>query len=353
MLPLLLILAATLLLSLLAHCWLYMRVWHPLNTLTAQADRLSTGEFTAFVHTSGGITQIEALRRAMQGMVSHVRRAQQQHRVYHNSLSEGQEAERARLARELHDETVQSLIAIAQSIDLAQTWVKGDPDRAGSMLKLARDQTVQSVEVLRNLIADLRPPALDELGLVAALKMQAERTCPTQVNISVKGTERRIDPGIALGLFRITQEALTNAHRHSGSAQIHVDVSFRRDGIQLHIDDDGEGFELPADLNDLALERHYGLLGMQERTAALNGLLQIRSERGKGTKILVTIPEKEQLQPAETVRDPVCSALLQPDQAYSNLIYEGRRYYFCCPVCEGAFQRDPAVYLRDHPATPE
>lgn len=345
MLPILLILVFILALSLAAHGWFYLRIWRPLNTLAEQAGKLSNGDFAAFEDTSGGIHQIEALRRAMQGMVSHVRRAQQQSRAYQNNLAEGQEAERARLARELHDETVQSLIAIAQSIELAQNWVNQNPERAGEMLKLARDQSVQSVDVLRNLIGDLRPPALDELGLVAALKVQAERTCPIPVSVQVEGTERRIDPTTALGLFRITQEALNNAHRHSGATEITVTVDFRKESIQLRIEDNGHGFDLPYDLSDLSVDRHYGLLGMQERAAAIRGTLQIRSKRGKGTTVLVNIPEKERTQPEETVRDPVCSALIKPEQAYSHVMYEGQRYYFCCPVCEGAFQRDPTVYL--------
>jgi YHS domain-containing protein len=78
----------------------------------------------------------------------------------------------------------------------------------------------------------------------------------------------------------------------------------------------------------------------------LDGSFQINSQLGTGTQIEITIPLKENPQPGEVVRDPVCSALIQPQQAYSSLEYGGQRYYFCCPVCEGAFQTNPNVYLQ-------
>lgn len=332
-------------LLLLGYGWLFVRVLLPLYRLAHQAEELAIGDFEAFQTTQGGIAAIEILRRAMSGMVGHVRRAQQQHRAYADRLTSGQEAERARIAHELHDETVQSLIVIAQSIELART--ASSTEQMHTILGMARQQAVDTIDALRNLIADLRPPALDELGLVAALRMQADQHQPHQemrVIVRVQGQERRLDAAHELTLFRAAQEALTNAARHGQAETATVTVDYQSVGVALKVQDNGRGFRVPDELSTLALQQHYGLIGLQERVSHLDGRLEISSKPGIGTTLTVFLPQAAP-QPAQTVRDPVCSALIQPEAAYSSLVYNEQRYYFCCPVCEGAFQQEPELYL--------
>jgi two-component system sensor histidine kinase UhpB len=329
-----------------SHVWFFVRVLRPIQQLSLQATQLSQGELDSFERQCGGIPEIRDLRRAMSGMVGHVRRAQEQSRAYAEQLADGQEHERKRIARELHDDAIQAMIAITQSIDMAKTWVKNDPDRAVQMLQLAREQAVESVTGLRNLIGDLRPPALEELGLIPALEMQLERIQQTEVQLTTRGDPRRLGETRELTLFRAAQEALRNSLRHGEARHIQIMVDYQPQGVSLQIHDDGHGFRPPAQLGDLAFQKHYGLLGIQERVSSLGGSLQVDSQIGKGAILTVFLPSTIQNQPDDRARDPVCSALIEPQQAYGSVKHQGIMYYFCCPVCQGAFQKDPDTYTQ-------
>jgi signal transduction histidine kinase/YHS domain-containing protein len=327
------------------NLWLVLRVLKPLRRLAVQAGDLSRGNLMAFQQPCGGVPEIGILRQSMASMAAHVRRAQEEGTAYRHALTDGQEAERARIAHELHDDTVQALVAIAQSIDLATTWIEKDPARTTAMLKTARVQAVETVEGLRRLIADLRPPALEELGLMPALHMLAENEEGIAVTINVTGKERRLHEMRELTLFRAAQEAIHNAQRHGQAQHITVAVHYQPQQVRLTIRDDGAGFNLPEPLDCLAIDGHYGLLGMHERIHHLNGDIHLSSKPGHGTQIVVTLPVDTVDQPTEAVRDPVCGAIIQPHQAYGSVQYKDHRYYFCCPVCQGAFQSDPDLYL--------
>ncbi len=327
------------------NVWLVFRVLKPLRRLASQANEVSQGNLSAFQQPGGGIPEIGLLRQTMASMAGHVRRAQQEGAAYRHALSDGQEAERTRIARELHDDTVQSLVAIAQSIDLASTWIEQDPARSLATLKTARTQSVETVEGLRRLIANLRPPALEELGLMPALRMLAENETDMEVTVQAAGQERRLDEARELTLFRAAQEAVRNAERHGRAKHVRVEVDYQPQAVRLTVKDDGIGARLPAHLDSLAKGRRYGLLGLRERVEHLNGEVRVSGQPGQGAELRVTLPLDTLDQPAEAVRDPVCGAVIQPQQAYGSVEYEGQRYYFCCPVCQGAFQSDPKTYL--------
>jgi YHS domain-containing protein len=157
--------------------------------------------------------------------------------------------------------------------------------------------------------------------------------------------QRRLPGDYELALFRAVQEALNNAQRHSQAHHIHLTMTYLPTSVHLRIRDDGTGFSAPERVEDLAAAGHYGLLGIVERMTHLSGTARITSSKGQGTQIDLELPLPEHTQPTDTVRDPVCTALIQPDQAYSSVVYEGRRYYFCCPVCEGTFQHEPTAYI--------
>jgi signal transduction histidine kinase/YHS domain-containing protein len=330
-----------------SNLWLYFRVLRPIQQLAAQANELSSGNFHSIDREIGGIAEIQSLRRSMASMVKHVRRAQQQSVKYADNLTEGQEAERLRIARELHDDTIQSLIAISQSVDMAKTWIQSKPAQATQMLSSAREQAVETVSNLRGLIEDLRPPALEELGLAAALEMQSEK-CDFPVKLTIEGHPRRLNEAQELALFRCAQEALSNARRHSQAKEALLRLSYYPQTVQMAISDNGKGFTVPGQLTDLADGGHYGLMGVQERVKQLDGTLEIRSALSKGTYIRVEIPSEPIPQPEDAVRDPVCSAVIQPQQAYASSLHDGERYYFCCPICQGAFQKEPERYTHRH-----
>lgn len=327
------------------NLWYFLRVLHPLRRLARHAEQIAQGNLDSLEQDCGGIAEIGTLRRAMAGMAGHVRRSQEQSRAYTDQLTNGQEVERKRLAHELHDDTLQSLIVINQSMELATSWMRSDPERAGEMLQLARNQALGTVKNLRNLIGGLRPPALEELGLVAALELEAEKTSELAVTVIVEGVQRRLDESSELALFRAAQEVLHNVRRHSRATQVEIAVRYQQNGVSLSIADDGCGFVPPAHWSDLAQRKHYGLIGLQERIQSLGGTVRIDSTVDTGTTVKVFLPAHESGQPDHLVRDPVCSALLEPQQAYGSTDYAGEAYYFCCPVCQGAFQKDPLLYL--------
>jgi signal transduction histidine kinase/YHS domain-containing protein len=339
-------LCALLLASLLTiNLWLVARVLRPLRQLAQQANKVTEGDFTALEMPCGGIGEVEDLRRSLLAMVGHVRRVQEQGRLYAGALTSGQEAERTRIAHELHDETVQSLIGIAQRLDLASNWLTTKPDQAVQMLKDVRVQAVEAVDTLRGLIADLRPPALEELGLVSALKMLATKTDGVVTTVAVEGVERRLDENQELTLFRSAQETLKNVVRHSGASTAKINVSYDPNRVTLSVRDNGKGFRVPTSFEQFAADGHYGLVGIQERVQNLRGKLTISSTPAKGTDVQIELLSGEEGQPMDEVRDPVCSALIKPHQAYASTVYEGQTYYFCCPVCQGAFQQNPTLYL--------
>ncbi|MEO1287057.1 MAG: histidine kinase [Chloroflexota bacterium] len=327
-----------------SNIWLFVRVLRPIQQLSSQAEQVKQGNFTAIDERCGGIKEIRILRLSMASMVKHVRRSQKQSVRYADSLTEGQEAERLRIARELHDDTIQSLVAISQSIDMAKAWLTSMPQRVPKMLQLAREQSVETVNNLRRLIEDLRPPALEELGLIPALKMQVDQ-CTIPTKITIKGKQRRLNKSYELALFRIVQEGLTNVKHHAQASQVDLIVDYQPDNILLTIHDDGQGFTPPEYLTDLADEGHYGLMGIQERVNQIGGTLTVDSEPRRGTTLGVRIPSESSDQPQDTVRDPVCSALIQPNRAYGSITYAGQQHFFCCPVCQGAFQKEPEKYL--------
>lgn len=332
--------------SLLLNLWFFTQVWRPLQRLLRRTAKLASGDLTALEQSCGGVAPIGELRHTMASMVGHVQRAQAEGLTYRHALTDGQEAERTRIAHELHDDTVQSLVAIAQSIELGLNWLENDPQRAKTLLSSARTQAVENVENLRRLIADLRPPALEELGIVPALQLLAAQNKNIQTQVNLTGHARRIGAQQELTLFRVAQEALRNAQRHGNARQITLELDFQVDEVRLLIRDDGLGFTPPSDLECLAQTQKFGLLGMKERVEQLQGALRISSEPGKGAVVDVALPLDQVVQPTGRVRDPVCGATIEPDQAYGSLLYGDIRYYFCCPVCQGAFQSQSNLYVR-------
>lgn len=324
--------------------WFLWRVLMPIRKLSTQMDGIAAGDFDRITQQVGGIAEIRSLHRILQGMVGHIRRDQQHRQRYMQAMSDGQEAERSRLAHDLHDDTVQSLIAIGQSIDLARQFSTTQGAQSEKMLTLARQQITETAHNLRNIIGNLRPPALEELGLIPALQTWADQLTGIRLEIRVEGTARRLESGQELALFRCAQEAITNAQKHAGAEVVQIIIVYHPDTIHLTVNDNGRGFSVPASMTDFACHGHYGLLGIQERVERLDGQFTLHSTPTEGTHLSIILPLSQPPQPADTVRDPVCSALIHPHEAYGSLRYVGQQYYFCCAVCQGAFQNHPEMY---------
>jgi signal transduction histidine kinase len=200
------------------------------------------------------------------------------------------EGERQRWARELHDETLQSMSALR--IGLSAAARSNRPDALGQAVRQAVDQLEEAITNLRSLITDLRPAALDELGVQAALEGLAERTARTGMRVDVsielayeQGREStRHTPELETALYRIVQEALTNAAKHGNAESATVEVREQDRTLHLTVSDDGQGFDPQQDTDG------FGLLGMHERIELLAGELEIDSAPGRGAVLTAKFP---------------------------------------------------------------
>ena len=211
-------------------------------------------------------------------------------RAYAAHVLRVQEEERKRVAQELHDETVQKVVLVCRQLDAAD--VAGRPDARHAALQDARRTAERAVAELRDFARALRPPSLEELGLVSALRRLvaevAERSRLT-VGLDIPHGERRSTPELELALFRIAQEALHNVERHARATHAQVTVTFGRQDVRLTIVDDGVGFAVRPD-QDFASAGHLGLLGMRERAEMLGGTLDVRTALQRGTVVSAVIP---------------------------------------------------------------
>ncbi len=207
-----------------------------------------------------------------------------------------QEDERARIARELHDETSQILSAFMLELATLRELTKRKPQVKNIVDKL-QELSRQMSQGLYTMVHDLRPAQLDDLGLVPAIKSLLDSECcpkGLQVNFDVTGKQRRLDSLIETVLFRVTQEALANVTRHADTNKACVRLDYAPDAITLGVLDSGKGFDPNEPLRP---PRGWGLEGMRERVESVGGQLVLYSAPGRGTTVEVVIPlvpEQEQ-----------------------------------------------------------
>jgi len=211
--------------------------------------------------------------------------------LYITRLVETQENERRRIAQEIHDETIQTLMVIANRSDsLASSSTTTEGKQGNTWIKEA---VLQTMEDLRKLSLNLRPSILDNFGLVSGLRWLVNNSNSqknVQVDISIKGEERKISPLNEVTIFRIVQEALNNIQRHSRAQKASVILEFGDGSLKLTLRDDGIGFEPPNRLALYANEGKLGLIGMEQRILSAGGTMKINSKPGDGTVISIAVP---------------------------------------------------------------
>jgi signal transduction histidine kinase len=289
--PLVAVLAAVV--SVLALYYGVRSIVRPLQALGQQAERVAWGDFEATGSPVGGVEEIEDLRRTLDQMVGRIQSYQHGMHDYIAIITEGQEEERKRLARELHDDTAQALIALNQQVEMAQKLLITDPDRAAERLATVRSMLAETIEGVRRFSRDLRPIYLEDLGFIPALEMMAQEADHREsldVHFITSGQVRRLTPDLELAAYRIVQEALNNVIQHAGANDAWVEVRFTDRQLLLSVRDDGQGFEAPDLPDALARQGHFGLMGIQERALLYGGQLAIRSMPSEGTEITVSLP---------------------------------------------------------------
>lgn len=285
-----LILIPVLVIALVALWFGVRRVVQPLQLLEKKATELGWGDFEAIEESVGGINEIQRLQTELIHMARKVQLAQQSLRGYLSAVTIGQEEERRRLARELHDDTIQSLIALNQQIQLAQLSVQDEANK--NRLTMMQQMAEQTVAGLRRLTRDLRPIYLEDLGLIPALEMLARdmsKTTGLAIVFEKWGEARRLPSNKELALYRIAQEGLSNVVRHAKANRATVLLKFTEHEVSLTVNDDGIGFVVPESPAEMAPAGHFGLLGVQERAESVGARLQIESAPGQGTCLQVSL----------------------------------------------------------------
>jgi signal transduction histidine kinase len=208
-------------------------------------------------------------------------------------LAEVEDNERQRLARELHDRVGQNLTALGISLNIIQMQMpQGVPETISFHLEDSLTLVEQTAERIRDVMADLRPPVLDDYGLVAALRWYGEKISRRiDIPIIVKGEEPnpRLDPREENALFRIAQEALTNVAKHAQATRVVISVDSDDNTLCLKVSDDGIGFD-PHRLSESDEGQGWGLLSITERAEAVGADFRIESSPDQGTQIFVEVP---------------------------------------------------------------
>lgn len=222
-------------------------------------------------------------------------RTEQVHRLLASVIS-AQEEERKRVARELHDQAAQDLatsLVAMQSLSQASGGLKAT-DRA--TLEHAQDQLGHTLREMRRMISDLRPSALDDLGLDAAIRSYAESRAEgtgLRVLYETVGDPPQMDSVRQTAVFRILQEAVSNVVRHAEAGRLWVSLIFSEGGVAAAVQDDGKGFDLAAVGRDGDSAGRFGILGMKERASLVGGQVEVESQLGRGTEVKVWIPAAE------------------------------------------------------------
>jgi len=223
-----------------------------------------------------------------QEMERRVETRTEQVRTLLNRVITAQEEERKRIARELHDVVAQDIATTMLTLQRLEQYPNDE-----STLTEARDRLANTLKEMRQMISALRPSALDDLGLEAAIRDYGESRAQThgmRVSFESSGDATIVEGSVQTALFRIVQEAINNAIRHSRAKSLQVVLSFGSAAVEVLVEDDGNGFDTSQSNGDQSEKSRLGIEGMKERAAMLNGTVAVESQMGRGTRVRVRIP---------------------------------------------------------------
>lgn len=261
--------------------------FRPLMDLGKVMNRVQAGERSLHAPLTGE-PQADQLAQTFNVMLEAIDEA---NRLRASQIIKAQEQERQRIARELHDETSQVLTSLLLSLAVLEEAVS--TQEARNRIAETRMLAHQTLRAIRNLSIDLRPSALDDLGLLPALRWyvkEYQQKFPIEVEFQATGFKERLPAEMETALYRIVQESLTNAARHAQAHKVRIVLKEDIHAVYASITDDGQGFDA-AELQKIpGQERGLGLIGMYERAHLLDGTLTIDSHPGHGTSIEICIP---------------------------------------------------------------
>jgi len=285
------------------------RVVQPTARLTSAAERMGRGDLSVPI-TAEAQDEVAVLAATLETMRIRLRDALDQLETTNRELEErvterterlglllrkmitAQEDERHALARELHDDTAQSLAALSIALDGTRDELRSASPTALAQLRAAKEIAARLLDDTRRLILGLRPSQLDDLGLGPAIAWYAESTLASR-GIEIRLTlpsGTRLSPPLETALFRLAQEAINNVAKHARAKQVEIRMEVAPDRIRLTIRDDGVGFSVAETLTSAPRLGSVGLAGMQERVALLGGRLDITSSTGGGSLVSIEVP---------------------------------------------------------------
>lgn len=288
-----LVLVPALLITLLGLWFGARQVIQPLRQLGQEAALLAEDQPPGSSRSVGGIAEIRDLQRSLNSMAQRIRAARLALRRYIGQITRAQEDERRRLARDLHDETIQELIALDQRIQMLGLDLQANGAPEAERADLIHHAAIDTIEGIRRLTHALRPIYLEDLGLVPAVGMlasDAQETTGIPVAFQHAGSECRLDPNSELAVYRIIQEALSNVGRHARASHVWIELDFGPGRLTCRVRDDGVGFRVPEHNGDLVTLGHFGLIGMRERAEGADASLSIVSAPGAGTTVEIHLP---------------------------------------------------------------
>jgi len=276
------------LVSVLLNFILLKFTFHPLTQLRETMKHIQAGNTDLRAPLSGQDPEVDQLAAAFNTMLEALADSA---RTRATQILTAQEQERKRIARELHDETSQVLTSLLISLKILEETISSQTGR--QQVEETRSLVHQTLRAIRNLSLDLRPSALDDLGLVPALRWylkEYQQKCQVEVEFSANTFKERLPSEIETTIYRIIQEALTNTAKYAHASKVGVSVVESEESVRAIVNDNGRGFNAHTLLKLPWQERGLGLAGMHERAALLDGTLLIDTEPGKGTTIDVAIP---------------------------------------------------------------
>ncbi|HEY84605.1 MAG TPA: HAMP domain-containing protein [Chloroflexi bacterium] len=276
--------------------WAIRRITQPLNRLVVQARQAATGAYDSQVDLSR-IREIRELGQAFNHLVAQISSYRTGLQEYVASVTDSQEDERKRIARDLHDGTIQSLIAIGQRIELTRDALAEQPlTQSRQQLTEIKAMVTEAIANIRQFSRHLRPLTLEDLGLIPALHhlaMHLNQEDDVSAELHIEGDAIGLSQDLEVAIFRLVQEALNNIRKHAHATQVDITVRFLSRQTILEVGDNGIGFEVPQNTTDLATKGSFGLLGLEERAALFGGDISIQSAIGQGTIIRVILPHKQ------------------------------------------------------------
>jgi two-component system sensor histidine kinase UhpB len=273
--------------------------FRPLTNLERVAAAIQQGNLSARADPNpDGDPQLAHLATTFNRTLDELERDRAELRAVASQVIHAQEEERKRISRELHDDTAQ--ILFAQLLRVTALKASANPDVRTTAATL-EEMTAEALEGVRRLALELRPPALDDLGLHAALADLAQRFSEQlgiPVELQTRGPRGRLPSEVELVLYRVAQEALTNVAKHAQATRVSIDLERQANDVTLSVVDDGIGFDPKRVTTGDGRGLGLGLFGMGERVSLVGGTFNIWSQSDQGAEIFAFIPLRQSWQPA-------------------------------------------------------